>query len=102
MQCPGWMEGWWQGWGMHIHWLWAIPFVFFIAIAISVLFLLWRSAPRMMHPLSGWHWPHVPHLPFGHETAQQILDRRYASGEVTQEQHEAMTRYLRQSSERKA
>jgi uncharacterized membrane protein len=43
----------------------------------------------------------MPHLPFGHETAQQILDRRYASGEITQAQHEEMKKYLQQQ-ERKA
>lgn len=93
MQCPEWMAGWWQGWGMHIHWLWAIPFIFVVATALCVLFLMWRSAPRLMHPLSGLH---LPHLPFGHETALQVLDRRYASGEITQAQHQEMKQYLQQ------
>ncbi len=99
MRCPEWMDGWWQGWGMHIHWLWAIPFIFIVGAAISVLFFLWRIGPRyMMHPWSSWH---LPHMPFGHETAQQVLDRRYASGEITQAQHQEMKQYLQQS-ERKA
>ena len=97
MQCPEWMTGWTQGWAMHIHWLWAIPFIFVVAGAICVLFLVWRIGPRyMMHPLSGWHMPHMPHREWGHETAQQILDRRYASGEITQVQHDEMKKYLQQ------
>lgn len=98
MQCPEWMTGWGQGWSINIHWLWAIPFVFVVAGALCMLFLLWRIGPRyMMHPLSGWHLPNMPHMPqlsFGHETAQQILDRRYASGEITQAQHAEMKLYL--------
>ena len=101
MRCPEWLDGWWQGWGMQIHWLWAIPFIFVVGTAICVLFFLWRIGPRyMMHPWSSWHMPHMPHMQFGPETAQQILDRRYASGEITQEQHEAMKQYL-QPPERK-
>jgi uncharacterized membrane protein len=93
MRCPEWMDGWWQGWGVHIHWLWAIPFIFVVASAICVLFFLWRVGPRyMMHPWSSWHLPHL----HGHETAQQILDRRYASGEITQAQHTEMKQYLQQ------
>ena len=96
MQGPEWMSGWWHGWGMYMHWLWSIPLIFIVAMAISVLFLFWRAGPRYMHPLSGWHLPHMPHLPSGHETAQQILDRRYASGEITKEQHQEMKQYLQQ------
>ena len=87
---------------MHRHWLWAIPFIFVVAGAICVLFRMWRAAPRLMHPWSGWHMSHMshmpqwPHAPFGHETAQQILDRRYASGEITKEQHEEMKKHLQQ------
>lgn len=96
MQCPEWLFGGSQGWGMMLHWLWAMPFIFIVSGVICVLFFMWRTGTRAMHPLSGWHLPHMPNLPFAHESAQQILDRRYASGEITRDQYEEMKTALRQ------
>ena len=93
MQCPEWLFGGSQGWGMMLHWLWAMPFIFIVSGFICVLFLMGRAGSRTPHPLSGWH---LPHLPFVRETAQEILDRRYASGEITTEQYEEMKMRLRQ------
>ncbi|MCC0005490.1 MAG: SHOCT domain-containing protein [Methylobacteriaceae bacterium] len=39
---------------------------------------------------AGWNWPQQP----APESARDILDKRYARGEITKEQYEAMKRDL--------
>lgn len=98
MQCPEWVSGAWSGWGMGMHWLWAMPLIFVVAGVICLLFLLSR-VPRHMQPWFGWHMPHMPHMPsmpWAHETAQQILDRRFVSGDINKEQYEDVKRSLLQ------
>jgi putative membrane protein len=85
-------------WGGHFHWIWVMPFFF------MVLFLVfgcrsarhagsWRQGARSRY---GW-WPDgccgpsrgsQEHRPV--ETPEEILDRRYAQGEITKEQYKQM------------
>jgi putative membrane protein len=70
-------QWWWHGWGF----MWIFPLLFLIVI---VLFLF-----RGPWSIDRGH---------GHggarETAREILDRRFASGEITKEQYEEMKRTL--------
>lgn len=74
-------QWWWHGWGFGWGFMWIFPLLFLI---VMVLFLF-----------RGPWWMGRSH---GHsdtrETAREILDRRYASGEITKEQYEEMKRTL--------
>jgi uncharacterized membrane protein len=92
-------------WGTHWYWLCIIPFLLMIAVFVLGSLMcrhmgVWRWSPARTgrgrfdccgpdrNPCSDW-WS---------ETPGQILDRRYASGEITKEQHEQMKRELESSS----
>lgn len=51
-------------------------------------------APMMLfgghHHWTGWSLDHASRFDDRSETARQILDRRYASGEITKESYQAM------------
>lgn len=64
-------------------WMWMFPFLFF-SLMIAMLVLFWRRGFRP--PWSG--------MMGGQETPRQILDRRYAGGEVTKDQYDEMKRNL--------
>lgn len=68
----------WCGPGM-----WIFPFLFFV-LMIGMMFF-WRRGRLPWCGMMGNH---------SHETPRQILDRRYASGEVTKEQYDEMKRNL--------
>ncbi|MDA8256852.1 MAG: SHOCT domain-containing protein [Betaproteobacteria bacterium] len=72
---------WWPG----FPWMWVFPFTFLI-IAIVFLAFLFRGA-------GPFCWGSRRDEPT-RETPRQILDRRYASGEITKEQYEEMKRNL--------
>ena len=82
-------------WGTHFHWFWIVPFLFMILMVICA-FRMFRR--RGVGYRAGW-------FPFGccspgrgpmerwsGETPDQILDRRYAAGEITKEQYDQMKR----------
>lgn len=74
------------GWcapGTGMGWMWIFPFLFFLFMMGMMGMFWWRGFRRP--------WAGVGHF---HETPRQILDRRYASGEVTQQQYEEMKRNL--------
>ena len=71
----GWHGGWWM--------MWIIPLGFLIVFAIFLL----RGGPMC------W-WNRGGHPGGAHESAGEILARRFASGEITQEQYEEMKRTL--------
>jgi putative membrane protein len=79
-----------QWWGPHFHWFWIFPLIFVILMVVFAAFMFrrmghWRSSSGHRHdwgPFGGW----------GSETPRQILDRRYASGEITKEQYDEMNR----------
>lgn len=82
----------WEG---GFSWMWIFPFTFMV---IMILFLAacvfgffrrpggWGSSC----PMCGWNARGMKDL----ETPRQILDRRYASGEITREQYEEMQHHL--------
>lgn len=78
--------GWWGSW-----WWW-------VGVAVLILFLLWW----LFVWWPGWRRPRRPgggygpdqETPEGRDRARQILDERYARGEITREQYEEMRRDL--------
>jgi putative membrane protein len=87
--------------GTHGHWFWIVPILFMI-----VMMVLWSFGCRRM---GGWRRRPAyagrgrfdccgairdPRSSYWPETPAQILDRRYASGEITKEQREQMKREL--------
>lgn len=86
MMGPGWMgtDGGWHGgmmWGVG-----GITMLAFLALVVVGIFVLVRVLDRDTNgPASGRP---------SRETPLEILDRRYASGELTREQHEQMRRDL--------
>ena len=92
---------WTQWWVPHSHWFWLMPFAFMILMVCFAIIMArraggWRfgcgcfGRERLgrwepgQHPMAH-RWPEAP---------GQILDRRYANGEITKEQHEQMKRYI--------
>lgn len=72
---------WWDGPGYGFHWMWIFPVVFLV---LCVVFMF--RGP-------GW-------LMGGHgrnhreENAREILDRRYAKGEINREEYQRMRKDL--------
>ncbi len=85
-----------QWWGPQFSFFWIIPLIFMILMLAFLVFVFRRAGDWRGE---GWHghgWG-----PFGSqgpgpasqwrgETPRQILDRRYASGEITKEQYNQM------------
>lgn len=72
---------WWHG----LWWfMWLAPVLVLVIFAIVLL----RDSPRWWIERTREHLRH-------HETAREILDRRYASGEITREQYEEMKQVLK-------
>ncbi|MDH5587585.1 MAG: SHOCT domain-containing protein [Nitrospirota bacterium] len=83
---------WWEG---GFRWIWIFPFTFMmlmmLLIGICVFGFFRRSGGwRISCPLCGWNTHGTKNL----DTPRQILDRRYASGEITKEQYEGMKQDL--------
>jgi putative membrane protein len=75
----GWMHG---GYGLPFWWLGAgFRLLFMAAVAVGIVFLV-RGAGR-----HGWRG-------HGHETPLEILQKRYARGEINKEEFEEMKRNL--------
>lgn len=82
-------------WGTHTHWFWIIPFLFMILMFVFATRMARRSGTwrcgvgRVGGGRFGcWEPGQGPMAYRWSETPFQILDRRYASGEITKEQHE--------------
>ena len=90
-------------WGPHSHWFWIIPFLFMVLMVFIAIRMArrasWRSGCGCLgRGRYGWWKPGQHSMAYQwSETPGQILDRRYASGEVTKEQHEQMKRYIESS-----
>jgi putative membrane protein len=79
------MDGHW--WIPHMFWwIWIFPLSFLLICLVFLVTYLAR----------GPHWFNGrPEKHLLHEAAREILDRRYASGEITREQYAEMKRDLR-------
>lgn len=73
-------------WGLHVPgWLWVLPLGFFAVCFFILVAYLFRG-PR-------WFSGRADRRLLG-KAAREILDRRYASGEITREQYEETRRVL--------
>jgi len=86
-------------WGPHFHGFWIMPLAFMIVMCLFAGFMArraggWRcGVGRIGLGRHDW-WGPGPISKGWPETPCQILDRRYASGEITKEQREKMRRDL--------
>jgi len=70
------MDPYW--WGPHmLGWMWILPLTFLLVCLVFLFAFLFRG-PRWFRGRAERH--------VLHEAAREILDRRYASGEITREQ----------------
>ena len=78
------MDPYW--WGPHMWgWMWIFP-LSFLVVCLFFLFVYLFRGPR-------WFCSSRDRRDLG-EAAREILDRRYANGEITKEQYEEMKRVL--------
>lgn len=77
------MEPWWWWHGMGF--MWIFPTIFLIVCLVFLFVFLFRGPGWFARP-----WDRHG----GGDTAREILDRRFASGEITKEQYEDMKRTL--------
>lgn len=77
-----WWSGPWDGpwWGFH--WMWIFPVIFLVVFAL----LLFRGPGRFM---CGGHSSGERE-----ESAREILDRRFARGEISREEYQRMRKDL--------
>ncbi len=74
---------WWDGYWHGGYWMWLVPLVFLV-----VMFLFCRGAASMCGRHEQRHRK---------ESAREILDRRYARGEISRDEHQKMLKDLEQS-----
>jgi len=89
----GWMHG-VGGWGLSMM---IIMMLFWLLVLVGIVSLVWfliASARRAACPMCGTPHPQAAHRPPMEESALDILDRRYAAGEITREQYQEMKREL--------
>lgn len=95
------MWGWGYGPNMVWMWLWGLLMLLGIAVLVFVAVRLFSGGGRGAfhgggfnptgHPGPGGPWPGRP---TGRSRARQILDERFASGELTAEQYQEQVRVL--------
>jgi putative membrane protein len=73
---------WWDGPWYGFHWMWIFPVVFLLLCAV----FLFRGPGWLMH---GGHGRN-----HREESAREILDRRYAGGEISREEYQRMRKDL--------
>lgn len=66
---------WW--WGAHFGWMWIVPGIFMVAC----FGFMFAFMSRAHGPTTRWR---------GRDSAREILDRRYASGEIGKQQYDDM------------
>ena len=85
------MHGYWNYDGFS--WSWPIHGIGPLGALLIVVFLAWLLLrDRKPRTTAGWNWPQPPAPSV--ESARDILDKRYARGEIAKEQYEAMKRDL--------
>ena len=84
-------------WGTHTHWFWIIPFLFMILMIVFATRMARRAGAwgcgvgRVGRGRFGCWEPGLGPMAYRwSETPFQILDRRYANGEITKQQYEEM------------
>jgi putative membrane protein len=77
------MEPWWWWHGMGF--MWIFPAIFLVICLVFLFIFMFRGASGFSRP---WDRNDL------RESAREILDRRFASGEITKEQYEDMKRVL--------
>jgi len=83
---------WWEG---GFRWIWIFPFTFMVVMFFFMgvcIFGFFRRSNGWSHscPMCGLNKREMKDL----DTPRQILDRRYASGEITKEQYEGIKQDL--------
>ena len=83
---------WWEG---GFGWMWIFPFTFMVLMMLFIgicVFGFFRRSGGWGHscPMCGWNSRERG----DQDTPRQILDRRYASGEITKEQYEGIKKDL--------
>lgn len=83
---------WWQG---GFGWMWIFPFTFMVLMILFMATCVFGFFRRSSGwgpscPMCGWHARGTKEL----DTPRQVLDRRYATGEITKEQYEDMKQDL--------
>lgn len=77
-----WPGGWWF-YGLHPIWM-IISWVFGIAVIVAVIWIIARAMNAFMY--GGTH---------GKKSAEEILDERFARGEISEEEYRKMKETLR-------
>ncbi|MFT4097589.1 MAG: SHOCT domain-containing protein [Rhodoblastus sp.] len=80
-------------WSYDTVWSWPFHGIGPLGALLIVVFLAWLLLrDRRPREAAGWSWPQQPGP--AAESARDILDKRYARGEITKDQYEAMKRDL--------
>lgn len=79
-------SAWWAGCGSMLCWI-VLPLFLFCMIGMAAMMFRRRGWMGMRHGIGG-----PPDR--ARETPRQILDRRFASGELTREEYQTMLRDL--------
>ncbi|HMN73222.1 MAG TPA: SHOCT domain-containing protein [Rhodoblastus sp.] len=78
-------------WSYDTVWTWPFHGIGPLGALLIVVFLAWLLLrDRRPRQAAGWTWPQAA----APESARDILDKRYARGEITKDQYEAMKRDL--------
>ena len=85
-----------NGWGMG--WMWFIWPLIILGIVLLIVFVVRASTTRT--PGQGGEAAPPPGGERGRRHAQDILDERYARGEITDEEYQERLRHLRGESDR--
>lgn len=75
-------------WGFYFPMFWIFPLLCVIFM-VAMMFIMFRRGGIGCMPFGGGAGPRTGDR---HETPRQILDRRYANGEITKEQYQQMRR----------
>ncbi|MFV0279695.1 MAG: SHOCT domain-containing protein [Rhodoblastus sp.] len=79
-------------WTYDTIWTWPFHGIGPLGALLIVVFLAWLLLrDRRPRENASWSWPQQGAAP---ESARDILDKRYARGEIDKEQYEAMRRDL--------
>ncbi len=84
-------------WTYDTVWAWPFHGIGPLGALLIVVFLAWLLLrDRRPKEPAGWAWPQPQAQSLGAtvESARDILDKRYARGEITKDQYEAMKRDL--------